>query len=181
MGSSINSCYKTDRAGVTKIRYYYKMKLYSLLAVLVVLSCSICSSKPIAQSTNPCIALKLPLCRIKSDFADKHGITTKAPIIRTSRPKLNSTQLLRQKSVTRPVSSNNQNSIKADDGTSLLSILRAKQSQRNSNKGTQENRDENDSCRGLRFCVLKKDASSNKRRPAEAAPFVPTVRTPGGF
>ena len=33
---------------------------------------------------------------------------------------------------------------------------------------------------GLRFCVLKKDASSNKRRPAEAAPFVPTVR-PSGF
>ena len=79
------------------------------------------------------IALKLPLCRIKSDFADKHGITTKAPI-RASRPKLSS-PLLRQKSVTRPVSSNDENSIKADDGTSLLSILRAKQSQRNSNKG----------------------------------------------
>lgn len=28
---------------------------------------------------------------------------------------------------------------------------------------------------------MKKDASNNKRRPAEAAPFVPTVRTPGGF
>ena len=82
------------------------------------------------------VALKLPLCRIKSDFADKHGITTKAPApIRATRPKLSSTQLLRQKSVTRPVSSNDQNSIKADDGTSLLSILRAKQSQRNRNKG----------------------------------------------
>ena len=33
---------------------------------------------------------------------------------------------------------------------------------------------------GLRFCVLKKDASSNKRRPAEATQFVPTVR-PTGF
>ena len=32
---------------------------------------------------------------------------------------------------------------------------------------------------GLRFCVLKKDASSNKRRPAEATQFVPTVRTTG--
>jgi len=179
--SSINSWCKTDSAAVINIRYYYKMTFYSLLVFLLVLSCSICSSKPIAQSTNPCIALKLPLCRIKSDFADKHGITTKAPApIRPTRPKLSSTQLLRQKSVTRPVSSNDQNSIKADDGTSLLSILRAKQSQRNSNKGTQENRDENDSCRGLRFCVLKKDASSNKRRPAAATPFVPTVR-PSGF
>jgi len=177
--SSINSCYKAERVAIIKILYRYKMKFHSLIAALLVLSCSICNSKPIAQSTNPCLALKLPLCRIKSDFADKHGITTKAPI-RASRPKLSSS-LLRQKSVTRPISSNDENSIKADDGTSLLSILRAKQSQRNSNKGKQESRDENDSCRGLRFCVLKKDASSNKRRPAEAAPFVPTVRTPGGF
>ena len=35
------------------------MKFYSLLAVLLVLSCSICNSKPIAQSTNPCIGLYL--------------------------------------------------------------------------------------------------------------------------
>ena len=31
---------------------------------------------------------------------------------------------------------------------------------------------------GLRFCVLKKDVSAEKRRPTSSSTFVPTVRTP---
>ena len=31
---------------------------------------------------------------------------------------------------------------------------------------------------GLRFCVLKKDVSPEKRRPDTGSTFVPTVRTP---
>ena len=32
-----------------------------------------------APQVNPCVALKLPLCRIKSDFAQEHGIQTERP------------------------------------------------------------------------------------------------------
>ena len=31
---------------------------------------------------------------------------------------------------------------------------------------------------GLRFCVLKKDVSEEKKRPEQGSTFVPTVRTP---
>jgi len=50
-----------------------KNKLCSILLFIVI------SSEARPQSVNPCIALKLPLCRVKNDFAQEHGITQKAP------------------------------------------------------------------------------------------------------
>ena len=44
------------------------------------------------QAVNPCVALKLPLCRVKQEFADEHGIRTEkpkakpAPIQRINKP-----------------------------------------------------------------------------------------------
>jgi len=31
------------------------------------------------QAVNPCVALKLPLCRVKTEFAEEHGIRTEKP------------------------------------------------------------------------------------------------------
>jgi len=149
------------------------MKFYSVFAISLIFTCSLSSSKPVAQSTNPCIALKLPLCRIKSDFANKHGIKNDPPI-KTTRPKLKSA-LLRPK----PTAVSDNNSVKANDGTSLLSILRRKQAQANrGSTGKENNSNANNSCKGLRFCVLKKDVSEEKKRPEQGSTFVPTVRTP---
>ena len=66
----------------------------------------------------------MPLCRIKSDFATKHGITTKPPA-RKSRPTLTSA-LLRPRTTERSDLIDDNDSIKADDGASLLSILRSR-------------------------------------------------------
>ena len=43
------------------------------------------------QAVNPCVALKLPLCRVKQEFAEEHGIRTekpkpKPPIQRINKP-----------------------------------------------------------------------------------------------
>jgi len=156
------------------IKEFLTMKFYSVFAVSLIFTCSLCTSKPVAQSVNPCVALELPLCRIKSDFANKHGIKNDLPI-KASRPKLNSA-LLRPKPA---AATENQHSVKADDGTSLLSILRPKSAQPNRvSTEKEDNRDANNSCKGLRFCVLKKDVSEEKRRPDSGSTFVPTVRTP---
>ena len=66
----------------------------------------------------------MPLCRLKSDFANEHGIKNTPPV-KASRPKLKSA-LLRPTPASLPTVTENQHSVKADDGTSLLSILRPK-------------------------------------------------------
>lgn len=135
-----------------EIKERFIMSVYSSLVVSLLLTCYVsncCRAAPAAQSTNPCVALKLPLCRLKSDFANEHGIkTTPTPATVTD----------------------NQHLVKADDGTSSLSIVRP--------KSVPSNRETNDSCKGLRFCVLKKDGAPEKRRPDTGSTFVPTVRTP---
>jgi len=109
---------------------------------------------------------------VKSDFANKHGIKN-PPKVKATRPKLKSALL--PTTAPRPKIRDEEHSVKANDEKSLLSILRPK-NQESSKK--QSNRDPNDSCRGLRFCVLKKDVSAEKRRPTSSSTFVPTVRTP---
>jgi len=148
------------------------MFVHGVLTYLLLLLSSICDSKPAPQSTNPCLALKLPLCRVKSDFANKHGIKNPSPI-KPTRPKLKSALL--PTTPPRPSARDEVHSVKANDEKSLLSLLRPKI--RDSEK-KESKKDSNDSCRGLRFCVLKKDVDPEKRRPDSSSTFVPTVRTP---
>jgi len=148
------------------------MFVHGVLTYLLLLLSSICDSRPAPQSTNPCLALKLPLCRVKSDFANKHGIKNPSPI-KPTRPKLKSALL--PTTPPRPSARDEVHSVKANDEKSLLSLLRPKI--RDSEK-KESKKDSNDSCRGLRFCVLKKDVDPEKRRPDSSSTFVPTVRTP---
>jgi len=40
------------------------------------------------QAVNPCVALKLPLCRVKQEFAEEHGIRTEKPKSTPTRSRL---------------------------------------------------------------------------------------------
>lgn len=115
---------------------------------------------------NPCVALKLPLCRIKSDFAQEHGIQTERPKTTTSSPRFRPT-LNRQESTSSVTREGDTlivtpSKVVAEDESpptplrsTLIDRLRSRPST-SSNTGA---------CQGLRFCVLSKNVESGDRKP----------------
>jgi len=143
-----------------------------------------------APQVNPCEALGLRFCRLKTDFAQEQGIRQEA--ITTKRPRFSPTRsrLIPTRAQSQTVSDEIPESSFTREGDTLIvtpsrTVSEEEQAEeqqqtnlrstlidrlRNrpkapavSNGGTQ-----NDACKGLRFCVLSKNARRNNRPTTKA-------------
>jgi len=148
------------------------------------------------QAVNPCVALKLPLCRVKQEFAEEHGIRTekpkpKPPIQRINKPnsftREGDTIIVTPTTPTRsrvvPENSSKPKQPLRSSGGSSTGGLRASVLDRFRERPstprttTFNSGNNNDACRGLRFCVLKNRNSADSRRPAPPATARTTTTT----
>jgi len=143
--------------------------------LLLLLTCLIsCETKP--QNVNPCIALKLPLCKVKQDFADQHGIRQNAPAAPvapvqtpsfspTVPPRRSQSSFNRERDtliVTPSETISQGNQLQKPARPPLRSTLLDRLRSQTQNRGASTNN--NDACKGLRFCVLSNPNGSSNRR-----------------